>query len=432
MKIQVSFKSRAIPALMLGAVALMAFSFFFFRIMDNVVHGDLYSYGLQFNTEWAERYWIYARLIVGSLLFSLLAFALSTLLVIRYKKTHNQGLVFPSRLSSITGILLCCLSIATFTRLDRIVHWELYSYNLQFNYTWATKYWASAGLMIGLQSLAIAAATVASLMIIRNGSAVLRIDVGKLTCSLMLIAGIIGLAYSIDYNSQLLAFIGLGLVFWGATLIYVRGQEYSKTVLLEAMSTSPLTSLDQVLQNLEYKGQAVYLPPRYLKDSEVDRVCILKQENTVPPSREEIARAQENWSAEYSFMLLTPPGNDLVELFEKVLNIRFSRVDLDYVCQHMPELLIDKLEIAEEVNMEIDNDIIRVTMKSPTMMALHKDWIQNSNTAHSMGNPVSSAFACMLASASGKLIELNKTYTSKDGKTVTMEYLTREKLAGEA
>jgi hypothetical protein len=38
----------------------------------------------------------------------------------------------------------------------------------------------------------------------------------------------------------------------------------------------------------------------------------------------------------------------------------------------------------------------------------------------------------MLAKASGKLIELNKTYTSQDGETVTMEYLAREKLGGEA
>jgi hypothetical protein len=432
MKILVSFKSRAIPALLLGAIVLNAFSFLFFRIVDSVVHGDLYSYGLQFNTEWAERYWICARLIVGSLLFSLLAFALSTALVIRYEKTHNHGLIFSSRLFSIAGILLCCLSIATFTRLDRIVHWDLYSFNLQFSYTWATKYWTSASLVIGLQSLAIAAATVATLMIIRNGCAVLRIDAAKLTCSMMLVAGIIGLAYSIDYNSQLLAFIGLGLVFWGATLVYVRGQGYSKTVLLEAMSTSPVMSLDQVLQNLEYNGHAIYLPPKYLKDPEANRICMFKQGSTVPPSREEIVHAQENWSAEHSFMLLTPPGNDLVELFEKVLNIRFSRVDLKYVCQHMPELLIDKLEIAEEVNMEIDNDMTRVTIKSPTMVTLHENWIQNSNIARSIGNPVSSALACMLAKASGKLIELNKTYTSQDGETVTMEYLAREKLGGEA
>jgi hypothetical protein len=38
----------------------------------------------------------------------------------------------------------------------------------------------------------------------------------------------------------------------------------------------------------------------------------------------------------------------------------------------------------------------------------------------------------MLAKASGKLIGLNKTYTSQDGEAVTMEYFSREKLAGEA
>ncbi|RJS77199.1 hypothetical protein CW707_01970 [Candidatus Bathyarchaeota archaeon] len=44
-------------------LASSVFIVFLIRMMDNIVHSDLYNYGLQFSSEWAVPYWSMLRLI---------------------------------------------------------------------------------------------------------------------------------------------------------------------------------------------------------------------------------------------------------------------------------------------------------------------------------------------------------------------------------
>jgi hypothetical protein len=287
------------------------------------------------------------------------------------------------------------------------------------------KYWTYAGFMMGFQSLAIIAAIMATILIILSRHTIWRIDAIKPTCFLLLLTGTTGLVFSIQYGSQLLAFIGLGLVFWGAILLYVRSEEYSKTVLLNAMSISPLIGLSQTLQKLEWQYDAIYLPPRYLKDPESSRICIPRRKGIELPTPEEIKALEIGFGGD-SFLLLTPPGNDLAKLSEKILNTRFSRVDLKYVQQLMPELFIEKLEVAEDLKMEIERDVICITVRSPILKTVCEK-TRDSSVSPSLGNPISSAIACILAKASGKLVKISRNEISQDGKTVALEYLMLEK-----
>jgi uncharacterized membrane protein YgaE (UPF0421/DUF939 family) len=85
---------------------------------------------------------------------------------------------------------------------------------------------------------------------------------------IMLAVGASALIFSVVYASTILAFIGLGLAFWGAILLYIRDQEYTRKVLLDASVLPSLTTINQLVQKLNYKDNAVYLPPKYLKDPE--------------------------------------------------------------------------------------------------------------------------------------------------------------------
>jgi len=90
----------------------------------------------------------------------------------------------------------------------------------------------------------------------------------KVTSWTLLGVGVAALITSIIYASSILTFIGLGLLFWGAILLYIRDQEYTRKVLLDASVLPSLTTINQLVQKLNYKGNAVYLPPKYLKDPE--------------------------------------------------------------------------------------------------------------------------------------------------------------------
>ena len=75
---------------------------------------------------------------------------------------------------------------------------------------------------------------------------------------LFLWIGSLTILASILYASSILAFIGLGLVFWGILLLYIQPEEYAKKILLDATLIPTLSSLNKLINELDYKGKAVY------------------------------------------------------------------------------------------------------------------------------------------------------------------------------
>jgi ABC-type lipoprotein release transport system permease subunit len=133
---------------------LLSLAVYFFNLLDYVVHGDLYNYGLQFNIEWAERYWLYTKLMLGSITVAALVIAISAafaLFQIRTRKNHHnltRGLL-------LFGILMIGFSVFFFALMDCVVNNDLYSYGLQFSSAWYGRYKTYSDLFIGILATAI-------------------------------------------------------------------------------------------------------------------------------------------------------------------------------------------------------------------------------------------------------------------------------------
>lgn len=133
--------------------------------------------------------------------------------------------------------------------------------------------------------------------------------------------GLTALAVSVVYVSTILAFIGLGLTFWGATLLYISPGKHVKKILLDATITPSLSNLDQMLTELGYQGKGIYLPPKYLKDFETSKVYISKYKSTKLPTSEAIQQ-QENkaFLRNPEAALIVPPGLSLSKLFDACMH----------------------------------------------------------------------------------------------------------------
>ena len=59
---------------------------------------------------------------------------------------------------------------------------------------------------------------------------------------LLFFLGVVALIFSIVYTFSVLAFIGLGLTFWGAILTYIHSDEYVKGSVLNATATPVLST----------------------------------------------------------------------------------------------------------------------------------------------------------------------------------------------
>jgi len=433
MKLRALFE--VILVLLLADILTTALSIFFFARLDQVVHVDLYRYGLQFNYEWAERYWTYSRFITGFLLTSVAVIGLLFVFLIVQKGTREIARKrFVSCLLLLIGIAATGFSAYFFSKLDYVVNNDLYNYGLQFSSEWATQYWTYARLMLTLLGLAAAASGVSIMLIIietRRSETLLslraqtisRLDPAKLIPPILFTAGVLALALSIHSTSTILAFIGLGLVFWGAILYYIRPEKYVKETLLASTILPSLADLNQIITELGYKGKAVYLPPRYLKDLEPSKVYISAEKNKKLPLPEEIQKEDSRvFLKNPDAMVITPPGMELTRLFEKKLGTNFTKVDVHYLEQNIPKLLTENLEIAQNVQVKIENSRVCIEIEDSIYQNVCREAKKLSNICGNLGCPLSSAIACALAKATGNAIIIESEQQSQDGKVTKIQY----------
>jgi hypothetical protein len=215
----------------------------------------------------------------------------------------------------------------------------------------------------------------------------------------------------------------LGLLFWGITFTYVRTEEYARKILLDTTASSQQATLNQIIQELRYEGDVIYLPPKYFSDPETSKAYIPEQKNTPLPKPEQIQRQEQDFLIEKPpGVLFTPPGAELSKLFERTLETSFAKVDLRYLQQNLPKLFVEDLEISQNFEMETEANKIRVQIENSVYKAPNTKTEQAASIYSRLGSPLGSAIACAVAKATGKPVIMEREQNSNDGRDVTIEY----------
>jgi hypothetical protein len=257
----------------------------------------------------------------------------------------------------------------------------------------------------------------------------------------LLLLGLIALLLATVYAVSIPAFIGLGLTFWGIVLLYIETEEYTKTTILDATATSLMTTLNQTIQELDYKGKAVYLPPKYLNNPEATKAYLpkLTTGKLPPPEQTQKLEAQAS-TPNAQGLLITPPGAELTKLFEKTLGTTFTRMNLDNLQQTLPKLLIEDLDLATDLEIqqtsstiskpvapeiaqvETKHDKIHVQITTSAYAETCKTAQQLSTIYANIGCPLTSAIACAIAKTTGKPTTIETQQISKDGRKTETDY----------
>ncbi len=211
---------------------------------------------------------------------------------------------------------------------------------------------------------------------------------------------------SIIFTSSILAYVGLGLTFWGVLLLFMRSVRYVKGDLLDATTISSLATIDKIITDLNYRGKGIYLPPRKLKELKEGRLFISAKEETVVPAVEELS--QEKAFINPHGLYLTPLGQGLVNLFEKELGTELFKTDLDYLQSNLPKLLIEDLELLKDFDMTVNGNMIHVRMSGSVYSNLCDEVRKLTNICSHIGCPICSAIACTLARVTGRAVTIEK------------------------
>lgn len=221
-------------------------------------------------------------------------------------------------------------------------------------------------------------------------------------------AGVFALVYAILFEMQIAAFIGLGLVFWGAVLSLTRKEKYIQTSLLDASARSIYATVDRILNDSKITGQGYYLPaspadvalPDYLRGLK-EPVVYVSESFDGKPSIDELASGKF-LSAQNRGFFISSPGSGVVSEVENQLHLDLGKVNMNELCELLPKCLSENLNLARNAEMTLTPDGANFKAVGIIYDSLYKD--NKPRSVELLGCPVVSAVACALAKVSSKTV----------------------------
>ncbi|MFX1402835.1 MAG: hypothetical protein ACFE8V_16485, partial [Promethearchaeota archaeon] len=244
---------------------------------------------------------------------------------------------------------------------------------------------------------------------------------------MFIVPGSLLLVLSVILNSQVLAFLGLGLVLWGALFFFVKPERYVQSTLLTSTATPSYSTIDRMVRDLKCEGKSHYIPP-YPKDVYLpehlkglkDMIVFIARAKTgrrkSAPSLIEIAKGTFLYKNPEG-ICLTPPGLGLLNQFEKELKTDMTRIGVEELFQLLPQVILENLQLAENLEITQTGNETLLKISDSIYKALYTRG-KNLKSVHMLGCPLVSAVACATAIAAGKTVTIDRDAVSLDGMTI--------------
>lgn len=212
--------------------------------------------------------------------------------------------------------------------------------------------------------------------------------------------------------------------FWGAIFLYITPTKNVPIELLYAEAEVTVSNIERIINELNLSLFGIYLPPKNLSNLTSNLVMIPKNLQSVLPSPKAITN--NLFTIEKDGILIAPPGATLCNLFERELNSPFTKMDLKELQRKFPKLLVENMELAENVEIQIKENVILFTIAGSDLFEICRITESQPKTHKLVGCLLSSSIACALAKTVGKpVIKRNETYNDGN-KKMSIEYLILE------
>jgi len=240
--------------------------------------------------------------------------------------------------------------------------------------------------------------------------------------------GIASIVFSIYLSSQILAFIGLGLTFWGAIFILTVPKRYVKSDLLVSGIYPEYSNFDRIANYLGTVEKAYYIPS-YLRIEDVpENLTGLKEPIVFVSAEPDFKMLPVEDISEGKFLpsknkgvLLTPPGLGILKRVEEKIKATQNDFGIKELCEALPRLILEDSDFAKEMTMNLEEENVHLTIKDSIYKSLYNSE-EASKSIKILGCPITSAIACLLAQASRKTVTIAKTEMLPDGSTIETDY----------
>jgi len=149
-------------------------------------------------------------------------------------------------------------------------------------------------------------------------------------------------------------------------------------------------------------------------------VFISADSGTSMPPIEEIAKSRfilENPKG----ICVAPPGLGLLTHFEEELRVDITKVELNELCESLPNLIIENFQLAKEIEMKAEKNQVYLRIFDSIYKNLYSDE-KELKSIHLLGCPLVSAIACAISRNTGKIVTIQKDEVSLDTQTIEIWY----------
>lgn len=221
---------------------------------------------------------------------------------------------------------------------------------------------------------------------------------------IIIVSGIAFIILSIYLKLFILLVIGFSLIFWGSFIFFLKSKKYIRQEILNLSISEPIILIHKIFDELGLFGK-----PKYFKiqktSNNIDDIYILIPKSNIfkIPTKEEIDKFQSlNNDCGYVFK---PYGIEFVVLFEKILGINFSSVNLEYILYNLRDVFINKLEISRSFELIITSDVIYINMEG-YVYSNFNILLNNTKVNMFIGDPIISALAIILVLSTNNIISI--------------------------
>ena len=225
-------------------------------------------------------------------------------------------------------------------------------------------------------------------------------------------------------SSSLLAILGVSVIFCSCLWFYFTPVKKIPISIFNYSAPSGSLNIERILSEFNIFEKGIYLPPKYLENSELSLVFLPKSPTTSLPS--EIYNNFDLFSAKKDGILITPPGYLFSLLLQEKASISFLKNNLSHLEVNLKKALIEGLELAEDIEVYVNNNLVRIDVINNLIVDSCKLLDNQPRTHKQVGCLLSSSFACILAKTTGKPIVIQSDNNFSTSKITKIEYLILE------
>jgi hypothetical protein len=181
---------------------------------------------------------------------------------------------------------------------------------------------------------------------------------------------------------------------------------------LDATAAASYGMIDQMMSDLKFDGKCWYIPPypknaylpEHLKGLQEMIVFISAEQDAELPSIEEIA-SRRFILQDSRGLDITAPGAGLLDQLENELKLDLTQIDLQTLCETLPQQILENFQLAREIEMKPEDDSVNLKITGSIFRSLYVE--KRLKSVYILGCPLVSALACALAETIGKAVTIN-------------------------